>query len=56
MILYFHKNKEKILLFIKENQNKFTEYKIVRTYVYNLKQEINYIQLEKKFSELISFI
>ena len=56
MIIYFHKNKDKILLFIKENQNKFTEYKIVRTYVYNLKQEINYIQLENKLSELIFFI
>ena len=56
IILYFHKNKEKVLLFIKENQTKFTENKILKTYVYNLKQEINYVQLENKFTQLINKI
>jgi len=49
---HFHKNKEQILLFIKEKQNTFPLPILLKTYIYNLKQEINYITLEEKINLL----
>jgi ubiquitin-protein ligase len=49
---HFHKNKEKMLTFIKEKQNTYPLPILLKTYIYNLKQEINYITLEEKINLL----
>ena len=49
---HFHKNKEKMLTFIKEKQNTYPLPTLLKTYIYNLKQEINYITLEEKINLL----
>ena len=48
ILKHFHKNKEQIILFIKEKQNTYSSPVLLKTYIYNLKQEINYITLEEK--------
>ena len=52
ILKHFHKNKEQIILFIKEKQNTYSSPVILKTYIYNLKQEINYITLEEKINLL----
>ena len=52
IIKHFHKNKEQIKLFIKEKQNTYPSPISLKTYVYNLRQEINYITLEEKINLL----
>jgi ubiquitin-protein ligase len=46
----FHKNKEQIILFIKQKQNTYPTTTLLKTYIYNLKQEINYTSLEEKIN------
>ena len=48
--LTFFKNRTK--LFIKEKQNTYPSPISLKTYVYNLRQEINYITLEEKINLL----
>jgi ubiquitin-protein ligase len=52
ILKHFHKNKEQIMLFIKEKQNVYPSAITLKTYVYNLRQEINYITLEEKINLL----
>ena len=52
IIKHFHKNKEQIKLFIKEKQNTYPSPISLKTYDYNLRQEINYITLEEKINLL----
>lgn len=52
ILKHFHKNKEQIMLFIKEKQNTYPSPISLKTYVYNLRQEINYITLEEKINLL----
>jgi ubiquitin-conjugating enzyme E2 Z len=47
--LCFDKNKEKLLERIKEKQTQFPNPILLKTYVYSLKQELNYTDLEKIF-------
>ena len=53
ILKHFHKNKEQIILFIKEKQNTYSSPVLLKTYIYNLKQEINYITLEEKFKNIL---
>jgi len=52
ILKHFHKNKEQIMLFIKEKQNVYPSAISLKTYVYNLRQEINYNSLEEKINLL----
>jgi ubiquitin-protein ligase len=54
ILKHFHKNKDKIILFIKEKQEKYPSSILLKTYIYNLKQEINYITLEEKINLLFA--
>jgi ubiquitin-protein ligase len=54
ILKHFHKNKEQIILFIKEKQKKYSSQVLLKTYIYNLKQDINYITLEEKINLLCS--
>ena len=53
ILSHFLKNKEKILHFIKEKQEKYPCAILLKTFIYNLKQEINYITLEEKIVNII---
>lgn len=53
ILKHFHKNKEQILLFIKEKQITYPSPIQLKTYIYNLKQEINYNSLEEKINSII---
>jgi len=53
ILSHFHKNKEKILHLIKEKQEKYPCAILLKTFIYNLKQEINYITLEEKIVNII---
>jgi ubiquitin-protein ligase len=52
ILKHFHKNKEQIMLFIKEKQNTYPSSISFKTYVYNLRQDINYNSLEEKINLL----
>ena len=46
----FHKNKEEIVFFIKQKQIAYTSPVLLKTYIYSLRQELNYVTLEEKIN------